>query len=154
MLIFILMRHLLSYILTCLLFYILAHHIFLQTCHGHLITDYISGQTHVKTRKTHRKTCRIEMNMLTNHSISSSWEQLQRILNMKIIWHIIIWLILRLKVRLIIWWMRYCLMMQQSISELEHTLKSHFQIESWQEQKELETQALFQILLLTEYRSC
>ncbi len=116
-----------SYFLACLLlifllaFFLLSRSPYLLAGSSWALTaDHIPGQTRVKTQKTHR----IEMNMLTNHSISSSWEQLQRILNMKIIQCVIIWFVLRSEARLIIWWMRYCLMMQQNISELECALRS------------------------------
>ncbi len=121
-----------SYFLACLLLtFLLAF--FLLSCSPYLLAgslwaptaDHILRQTCVKMQKTHIKTHRIEMNTLVNHFISSLWEQLQKILNMKITWHIIIWFVLRLEVRLIIWWMKYHLMIQQSISELECALKSH-----------------------------
>ncbi len=117
-----------SYFLTHLLLTFLLAFFLLSRSLWAPTADHIPGWTRVKMRKTRRKTRikthRIEMNMLMNHSTSSSREQLQRILNMKITQCVIIWFILRSEARLIIWWMRYCLITWQSISELEHTLRS------------------------------
>ncbi len=122
LLVFFLLSHLsssyfLAYLLLTflLVFFLLSHSPYLLAdLLWALITDHILRQTHVKMRKTcrktHIKTHRIEVNVLANYFISSLQEQLQRILNMKIIWCIIIWFILRFKVRLIIWWIRYHLM--------------------------------------------